>query len=464
MDPVYIKFGYLIASVLFILGIKGLSHPRTAVRGNITGTSGMILAILLTFLDPSVVRYEIIAAGLAVGAVIGAVLALKIRITAMPQMVALLNGFGGGASVLVAGAAMIATTVISGVPQGQLQLATVASGIIGSVTFWGSLVAFGKLEGLITEGSVQLPQHQIFSGLLFVLSLVLGSFIVFYPSWAISSYWVMVLTASILGLMLTLPIGGADMPVAICLLNSYSGLAAASTGFVLGNNALIITGSLVGASGIILTQIMCKAMNRSLLNVLTGGFEAGEGAAASSDEIYEGRVKSSTSEELAMLFDAAQRVVITPGYGMAVARAQHAVRDLANLLEEQGIAVEYGIHPVAGRMPGHMNVLLAEAEVPYDKLKELDEINSTFEQTDVVLVIGANDTVNPVASSDHSSPIGGMPILEVGKARTVVVIKRSLSPGFAGIPNPLFAADNTLMFFADAQKAVLEIISSIKEA
>jgi len=464
LDPVYIKFGYLIASVLFILGIKGLSHPRTAVRGNITGTSGMILAILLTFLDPSVVRYEIIAAGLAVGAVIGAVLALKIRITAMPQMVALLNGFGGGASVLVAGAAMIATTVISGVPQGQLQLATVASGIIGSVTFWGSLVAFGKLEGLITEGSVQLPQHQIFSGLLFVLSLVLGSFIVFYPSWAISSYWVMVLTASILGLMLTLPIGGADMPVAICLLNSYSGLAAASTGFVLGNNALIITGSLVGASGIILTQIMCKAMNRSLLNVLTGGFEAGEGAAASSDEIYEGRVKSSTSEELAMLFDAAQRVVITPGYGMAVARAQHAVRDLANLLEEQGIAVEYGIHPVAGRMPGHMNVLLAEAEVPYDKLKELDEINSTFEQTDVVLVIGANDTVNPVASSDHSSPIGGMPILEVGKARTVVVIKRSLSPGFAGIPNPLFAADNTLMFFADAQKAVLEIISSIKEA
>lgn len=464
MDPVYIKFGYLIAAVLFILGIKGLSHPRTAVRGNLIGAFGMTLAIALTFLDPSIVRYEIIAAGLVVGTVIGAVLALKIRITAMPEMVALLNGFGGGASVLVAGAAMIATTVIAGVPQGQLQVATVASGVIGSVTFWGSLVAFGKLKGLVTEGSVQLPQHQILSGLLFIVSLVLGSLIIFYPSWAISSYWAMVLAASILGILLTLPIGGADMPVAICLLNSYSGLAAASTGFVLSNNALIITGSLVGASGIILTQIMCKAMNRSLINVLTGGFEAGEGAVASSDEIYEGRVKSTTGEELAMLFDAAQRVVITPGYGMAVARAQHAVRDLANLLEEKGIVVEYGIHPVAGRMPGHMNVLLAEAEVPYDKLKELEEINATFEQTDVVLVIGANDTVNPVATTDHSSPIGGMPILEVGKARTVVVIKRSLSPGFAGIPNPLFAADNTLMFFADAQKAVLEIIAGIKEA
>lgn len=464
MDPVYIKIGYLVAAVLFILGIKGLSHPRTAVRGNLTGAFGMLLAIVLTFLDASIVRYEIIIAGLAVGAVIGAVLALKIRITAMPEMVALLNGFGGGASVLVAGAAMIATTVITGVPQGQLQVATIASGVIGSVTFWGSLVAFGKLKGLVAEGSVQLPQHQILSGLLFIVSLVLGSFIIFYPSWGISSYWAMVLAASILGILLTLPIGGADMPVAICLLNSYSGLAAASTGFVLSNNALIITGSLVGASGIILTQIMCKAMNRSLVNVLTGGFEAGEGAVASSDEIYEGRVKSTTAEELAMVFDAAQRVVITPGYGMAVARAQHAVRDLANLLEERGIVVEYGIHPVAGRMPGHMNVLLAEAEVPYDKLKDLDEINSTFEQTDIVLVIGANDTVNPVATTDHSSPIGGMPILEVGKARTVVVIKRSLSPGFAGIPNPLFAADNTLMFFADAQKAVLEIIASLKEA
>ncbi len=463
MDPVVIRIGYLIAAVFFILGIKGLSHPRTAVRGNLTGAFGMLLAIVLTLLDQNIVRFEIIVAGLVVGAAIGAIMALKIRITAMPQMVALLNGFGGGASVLVAGAAMIATTVVSGVPQGQLQVATATSGIIGAVTFWGSLVAFGKLEGLLPERSIQLPLHQILNGALFIASLILGSLIIFQPDSAQSAYWGMVLIASILGILLTIPIGGADMPVVICLMNSYSGLAAASTGFVLANNVLIITGSLVGASGIILTRIMCKAMNRSLANVLTGGFESAEGPLMSAEEVYEGRIKATTGEEIAMLLDAAQRVVITPGYGMAVARAQHAVRDLAKLLEERGIVVEYGIHPVAGRMPGHMNVLLAEAEVPYDKLKDLDNINPTFEQTDVVLVIGANDTVNPVATTDNSSPIGGMPILEVDKARTVVVIKRSLSPGFAGIPNPLFAADNTLMYFSDAQDAVLEIIAAIKE-
>jgi len=464
LTPVLIKLGYLAAAVCFIFGLKQLSHPRTAVRGNVVGSVGMLLAIVLTFLDHNIVRFEFIAAGLVVGGVAGAVLALMIRITAMPQMVALLNGFGGGASVLVAGASMIATQVVAGVPEGQLQAATVASGIIGGVTFWGSLVAYGKLEGIVMGGSVQLPFHQVLNLALFVVSLILGSLIVLAPSWAVSSYWLMVLAASVLGIMLTLPIGGADMPVAICLLNSYSGLAGAATGFVLANNALIITGSLVGASGIILTQIMCKAMNRSLVNVLTGGFEAAEGTIKSADEIYEGRIKATTAEELAMVFDAARRVVITPGYGMAVARAQHAVRDLANLLEKRGVVVEYGIHPVAGRMPGHMNVLLAEAEVPYDKMKELDQINPTFEQTDVVMVIGANDTVNPMASTDSACPIAGMPILEVGKARTVVVIKRSLSPGFAGIPNPLFAADNTLMFFADAEKAVLAIIAALKEA
>jgi NAD(P) transhydrogenase subunit beta len=464
LAPVLIRIGYLIAAVCFIFGIKGLSHPRTAVRGNLTGAFGMLLAIVLTLLDQNIVRFEIIVAGLVIGAAIGAVMALKIHITAMPQMVALLNGFGGGASVLVAGAAMIATAVVSGVPQGQLQVATATSGIIGAVTFWGSLVAFGKLEGLLPERSIQLPLHQILNGALFIASLILGALIIFQPASAQSAYWGMVLIASILGILLTIPIGGADMPVAICLLNSYSGLAAASTGFVLANNVLIITGSLVGASGIILTRIMCKAMNRSLANVLTGGFESTEGPLMNAEEVYEGRIKATTGEEIAMLFDAAQRVVITPGYGMAVARAQHAVRDLAKLLEERGIVVEYGIHPVAGRMPGHMNVLLAEAEVPYDKLKDLDNINPTFEQTDVVLVIGANDTVNPVATTDNSSPIGGMPILEVDRARTVVVIKRSLSPGFAGIPNPLFAAENTLMFFSDAQKAVLEIIAAIKEA
>jgi len=464
LSQALINLGYLAASVMFILGIKGLSHPRTAVRGNLIGALGMLLAILLTLTDRNIVRFEIILLGMIAGAAIGAVMALKIRITAMPQMVALLNGFGGGASVVVAGAAMIAASVVTGVPQGQMQVATVASGIIGAVTFWGSLVAFGKLEGLLTEGSVRLPAHQWLNGALFLASLALGVLLILRPDWSVSAYWLIVIASSILGVMLTLPIGGADMPVAICLLNSYSGLAGAATGFVLGNNALIITGSLVGASGLILTQIMCKAMNRSLVNVLTGGFEAAEGTARSADDIYEGRIKSTTAEELAMIFDAAQRVVIAPGYGMAVARAQHAVRDLANLLESRGVVVEYGIHPVAGRMPGHMNVLLAEAEVPYEKLKELDEINPTFEQTDVAMVIGANDTVNPVASTDSSSPIAGMPILQVGKARTVVVVKRSLSPGFAGIPNPLFAADNTLMYFADAEKAVLDLVAALKEA
>ena len=419
MDAAIIKLGYLAASVLFIFGIKGLGHPRTATRGNIIGASGMLLAILITLLDRNIVRFEIIIGGIVVGAVIGVLLALKIRITAMPQMVALLNGFGGGASVVVAGAAILATSVQTGAPAGQAAVATVASGIIGAVTFWGSLVAFGKLENLLSGGSIQLPAHQFLNFGLFIAAVALGALMIANPGSDATYYWAMVLVASVLGVLLTIPIGGADMPVAICLLNSYSGLAAAATGFVLANNALIITGSLVGASGLILTQIMCKAMNRSLVNVLTGGFEAVEGETVSADEIYEGRVKATTAEELAMLFDTARRVVVTPGYGMAVARAQHAVRDLANLLEERDIEVEFGIHPVAGRMPGHMNVLLAEAEVPYDKLKEMDVINPTFAQTDIVLVIGANDTVNPVASSDSSSPIAGMPILEVGKARTV---------------------------------------------
>jgi len=463
MNPAIIKLGYLLAAILFIIGIKGLGHPRTAVRGNFIGAVGMLIAIVLTLLDRNIVRFEIIVAGLVVGAAVGAALALKIQITAMPQMVALLNGFGGGASVVVAGASLIAVTFVTGAPKAQSQVAVVASGLIGAVTFWGSLVAFGKLAGKVTERSVQVPGHQFINIGLFLGSLALGAMILLNPSGASAFYWGMVLAASILGVFLTIPIGGADMPVAICLLNSYSGLAAASTGFVLANDALIITGSLVGASGLILTQIMCKAMNRSLINVLTGGFEASDGEPTASDEIYEGRVKSTSADEIAMLFDDARRVVITPGYGMAVARAQHAIRDLATLLEERGVEVEYGIHPVAGRMPGHMNVLLAEAEVPYDKLKEMDEINPTFKQTDVVLVVGANDTVNPVANQDSSSPIAGMPILEVDQARAVVIIKRSLSPGFAGIPNPLFAADNALMFFSDAQKAALEIIAAIKE-
>jgi NAD(P) transhydrogenase subunit beta len=309
---------------------------------------------------------------------------------------------------------------------------------------------------------MSLPAHQLWNGLLGVACLALAGWLVVDPT-ATTSYWGLVLAASLLGVLLVMPIGGADMPVVISLLNSYSGIAAAATGFVLSNNGLIIAGALVGASGIILTRIMCRAMNRSLTNVLFGVM-APEQTAAPGEDIYAGKIKATSAAEVAMLFDTARRVVIVPGYGLAVAQAQHAVRDLANALESRGVTVEYGIHPVAGRMPGHMNVLLADANVPYEKLKDMDEINSTFEQTDLVLVIGANDVVNPLARTDPSSPIAGMPILEVDKAKTVVVMKRSLSPGFAGIPNPLFAADNTLMLFADGKKGVLELIAALKEA
>jgi NAD(P) transhydrogenase subunit beta len=422
----------------------------------------MLLAVVVTLLDHAIVSYELIVGGLVVGTAAGIPLALKVPMTAMPQLIALFNGFGGGASVLVAGAALIETILIASGFSTQVTVSIAASGIVGAVTFWGSLVAFGKLQGLISEKSMSLPAHQLWNGLLGVACLALAGWLVVDPT-ATTSYWGLVLAASLLGVMLVVPIGGADMPVVISLLNSYSGIAAAATGFVLSNNGLIIAGALVGASGIILTRIMCRAMNRSLTHVLFGVM-APEQTAAPGEDIYAGKIKATSAEEVAMLFDTARRVVIVPGYGLAVAQAQHAVRDLANALESRGVTVEYGIHPVAGRMPGHMNVLLADANVPYEKLKDMDEINSTFEQTDLVLVIGANDVVNPLARTDPSSPIAGMPILEVDKAKTVVVMKRSLSPGFAGIPNPLFAADNTLMLFADGKKGVLELIAALKEA
>jgi NAD(P) transhydrogenase subunit beta len=331
------------------------------------------------------------------------------------------------------------------------------------VTFWGSLVAFDKLQELFLKGNpIHFPAQQTVNFVVLGLSILVGVLLVRDPS-NIALYWVLVAIASVLGVLFTIPIGGADMPVAIALLNSYSGLAAAATGFVLDNSGLIITGSLVGASGIILSQIMCKAMNRSLWNVLVGAIGPGTGA-AKADDVYAGKVKGAGPEEIAMLFDGAQRVVIVPGYGLAVSQAQHAVRDLTNLLEAKGIEVEFAIHPVAGRMPGHMNVLLAEADIPYDKLKEMDEINPSLPQTDIAMVIGANDVVNPVARTDPKSPIAGMPIIDVDKARNVVVVKRSLSPGFAGIPNPLFAADNTLMYFADGKKAIMDLIAAIKAA
>ena len=449
-----VKLTYLVAAALFILGLKRMAHPRTAVRGNQYGAAGMLLAVVITLFV--VDSLWLIAVGVGIGATIGALLATRVQMTDMPQLVALFNGFGGLASTLVAGAELLRMQDGST----DVMVATAASGVIGTVTFWGSLVAFGKLQGIKFCDTRWVPTggQWINGGLAFVL-LAICVWLVNGQSGGV--YVLMIVVASVLGCLLVNPIGGADMPVVIALLNSYSGLAAAATGFVIDNNVLIIAGSLVGASGIILTQIMCKAMNRSLTNVLFGGIDAA-GTVGDADEMY-ANVRSTSADDVAMILEAAQRVVVVPGYGMAVAQAQHAVRDMANLLEANGTTVEYAIHPVAGRMPGHMNVLLAEADVPYEKLKEMDEINPTMQTADVAIVIGANDVVNPLARTDPDSPIAGMPIIDVDKARTVIVIKRSLSPGFAGIPNPLFAAENALMLFGDGKAALLEMVAALKD-
>ena len=459
MNEALINLAYLAASTLFIFGLKGLTHPRTAVRGNLLGSSGMLLAVVATLFSQGIIEWQMILIGVVIGSGIGALIAVKIEMTSMPELVALFNGFGGIASVLVAGEALIRgedTTL-------QMVISTAVAGLIGAVTFWGSLIAFGKLKGTLTGNPILLPGRQVLNVLLALATVTLTVMLVLDPT-NILLYWILTAVASLLGIMLVIPVGGADMPVVIALLNSYSGLAAAATGFVLGNTVLIVAGSLVGASGLILTKIMCKAMNRSLANVMFAGVGAVVTDGPSADDVYAGKIKATSGDEIAMVLEGASRVVIVPGYGMAVAQAQHAVRTLATLLEERGATVEYGVHPVAGRMPGHMNVLLAEADVPYDKLKDMDQINPTFAQTDVVLVIGANDVVNPVARTDPNSPIAGMPILDVDFAKTVIMIKRSLSPGFAGIPNPLFAADNTLMFFSDGKAAVQDIITAIKES
>jgi NAD(P) transhydrogenase subunit beta len=462
-----VNLGYLMASVLFILTFRGLSHPRTAVQANLMGSVGMLIAVVATLglLDwaGDISRYGVIAGGLAVGGLIGALMAVKVRMTAMPQMVALLNGFGGAASILVAGAALLEEIIQGRTPGAQFTVAAVASGIIGAVTFWGSLVAWAKLEERIPGRPIVFPGQRALNGSLLAAAVLLGAWLVVSP-WNTWVYWVIVGVCTVLGITSVIPIGGADMPVVITLLNSYSGLAACATGFVLDNTMLIVAGSLVGASGIILTDIMCRAMNRTWGNVLLGGVGAEAMTREAADAVYAGRIKAVSPEEIAMILDTARRVVIVPGYGLAVSQAQHVVRDLARLLQSRGVEVEFGIHPVAGRMPGHMNVLLAEADIPYEQVREMDAVNPTFPQTDVVIVIGANDVVNPAARTDPQSPIAGMPILDVDRARTVVVIKRSLSPGFAGIPNPLFTADNTLMYFADGKQAVLDLIDAVKQA
>src|SRR5690606_7018743 len=457
ISQAWVDIAYLIAASLFVLGIKGLTKPKTAVRGNQMAAAGMLIACVVTLLHKNVLSYEVIIAGVLIGGIVGAVMAIKVQMTSMPQMIALLNGFGGGASFAVASAEFF-----KGVSGPVEVISTGAAILIGAVTLTGSLVAFAKLQELIDGQPIGFPGMKVVNALLLVGSIVGIGYLVIEPGNE-QVFWALAVAAALLGLLLVLPVGRADMPVVIALLDSYSGVAASAAGFVMGNSALIITGSLVGASGLILTQIMCKAMNRSLTNVLFGVMaEAGEKIDA--DEIYQGKVKSSSSDEIAMILETAQRVVIVPGFGMAMAQAQHAGRDLADGLEQRGVEVEYAIHPVAGRMPGHMNVLLAEAEVSYDKLKDMDTINPTFEQTDVAIVIGANDVTNPMAREDKGSPIYGMPILNVDKAKTVVVVKRSFSAGFAGLPNPLFAKDNTLMLFSDGKKAIVDITQALKES
>jgi H+-translocating NAD(P) transhydrogenase subunit beta len=453
MDPSIARFIYLIAAIMFIFGLKRMGHPRKAVSGNLLGALGTAVAVVVALFH--VEGYTYITIGVILGSVIGGMLAVKIKMEAMPQLVALFNGLGGFASVFVAGGALLATSD----SRWDAMLATAMSGLIGAITFSGSFMAFGKLQELKAfKKPFPVPSQQIINGALAVVLLALTAGMTAGTSWL---YILIVIVSLALGVLLVNSIGGADMPVVIALLNSYSGLAAAATGFVIGNDVLIISGSLVGASGIILTKLMCKAMNRSLANVLFGGIDT-SGVTQDADEVYV-NVRSTSADDVAMILDGAQRVVIVPGYGLAVAQAQHAVRDMAQLIEDRGGVVEYAIHPVAGRMPGHMNVLLAEADVAYEKLKEMDDINPTMKTVDVAIVIGANDVVNPIAKTDPDSPIAGMPIIDVDLARTVIVIKRSLSPGFAGIPNPLFAADNTLMLFGDGRQMVLDIITAIKE-
>lgn len=457
---------YLISAVFFIFGIKGLTKPKTAVRGNKLSAIGMLIAVVVTLFDKNIISYEYIIAGLLVGALIGAIIAAKVQMTSIPQMIAMLNGLGGGSSLGLAAASYLLTTQASGYESGAMGAVAVGfvmvTVLIGSVTLTGSLVAFSKLQELISGQSIGFPGMKFFNAALFLSAIVMIGMLCLNPA-STPLFWTLIAVACIFGITIVLPIGGADMPVVISLLNSYSGIAAAAAGFIMGNTVLIVAGSLVGASGLILTQIMCVAMNRSLTNVLFGVMAAG-GATIDADEVYGGKVKSAQPEEIAMILETARRVVIVPGFGMAMAQAQHAVRELSDVMQDRGIEVEFAIHPVAGRMPGHMNVLLAEAEVPYDQMIEMDRINPTFDQTDVVIVIGANDVTNPMAREDKGSPIYGMPILNVDKAQTVVVIKRSLSPGFAGLPNPLFAMDNCLMVYGDGKKAVIEITAALATA
>ena len=458
-----INIAYLIAAICFIYGIKMLSHPRTARNGNFISSFGMLIAIVVTIILGTDLSAMWIVIGMIIGSIIGAFFAIKVQMTQMPQLVAIFNGFGGAASALVACAEFYKN-------DGSSDIAIVLSIIVGTLTFTGSFIAFGKLQGFISGQPITFRGQQPINALLAILVISSSVFIIMGGSYLYIAFYVLIALAALLGILLVIPIGGADMPVIISLLNSYSGVAAAMTGFVLvGNpkyqaagNALIVCGSLVGASGIILTKIMCKGMNRSLANVIFGavGGEVEGGASGIGKEV---NIKSYSTEEAAMIFDAAEKIIIVPGYGLAVAQAQHGARELAEHLELMGKKVLYAIHPVAGRMPGHMNVLLAEANVPYEQLKDLDQINPEFEDCDIALVLGANDVVNPAARTDQASPIYGMPILNVDKSRTVIINKRTMNTGFAGIQNELFGYDNSIMVFGDAKDMLTQLLADIKE-
>ena len=460
------ELSYLLSSVLFVVGLKRLQSPATARAGNRLAALAMLIAIVATLVENEVLSWTGIVAGMVVGSLIGGVAARTVKMTDMPQLVGIFNGFGGGASALVAAGELVRVQSAGAALVLGDGFTIAVSCLIGAVTFSGSFVAFGKLQGLVSGNPITFPLQKTFSALLFLTLLVLGTSVVGVFGVgglsALTVFSIFMAIALVLGILLVIPIGGADMPVVISLLNSYSGLAASAAGFVIGNNVLIIAGALVGAAGLILTMIMCKAMNRSLANVAFGAFG---GVTAKAAQIGSGdkTARSVDAEGAAMILAYAQSVVVVPGYGLAVAQAQHELRKAMDNLEERGVDVKYAIHPVAGRMPGHMNVLLAEADVPYDKLFDLEEINEDFGRTDVVLVVGANDVVNPEAHNPESV-IAGMPILDVDKAKSVIIMKRSLSPGFAGIDNPLFYMDHSLMFFGDAKDSMTDLVREVREA
>jgi len=460
----FAAFAYLIAGICFFMALRGLSSPATARRGNLLGVAGMVIAVATTLASPGVLSYGLIAAGILLGGAIGTVIALKIKMTALPQLVAAFHSLVGLAAVFVAAAAFYAPEAYGIARDGVIATSSLVEmslgAAIGAVTFTGSLVAFGKLQGIFRAAPITFTgQHPLNAALAL---LMVGLIVWFSLTQSAPAFWLIVLLALLLGYLLIIPIGGADMPVVVSMLNSYSGWAACGIGFTLANTALIITGALVGASGAILSYIMCKGMNRSIINVILGGFGADESAAAAVGGDDDRPVKSGSAEDAAFLMQNATSVIIVPGYGMAVAQAQHALREMADTLKKSNIKVRYAIHPVAGRMPGHMNVLLAEANVPYDEVLELEEINRDFSQTDVAFVIGANDVTNPAAKTDPASPIYGMPILDVENAAQVLFIKRSMGAGYAGVENELFFRDNTMMLFGDAKKMCEDIVKAME--